>query len=70
MVSRISMEIPDFLKEKLLSYYPNNIVLKIIEGYKENKYVTLRINTVKSDKLEVTNILKKEMKKVSLLSIL
>lgn len=60
MVSRISMEIPDFLKEKLLSYYPDNIVLKIIEGYKENKYVTLRINTVKSDKLEVTNILKKE----------
>ena len=54
------MEIPDFLKEKLLSYYPDNIVLKIIEGYKENKYVTLRINTVKSDKLEVTNILKKE----------
>ena len=60
MVGRISMEIPEVLKEKLLSYYPDNIVLKIIEGYKENKYVTLRINTVKSDKLEVTNILKKE----------
>lgn len=54
------IEIPNFLKEKLLSYYNEEEVNKIIQGYEENKCVTLRINTVKSNKLEVTKILKEE----------
>ena len=54
------IEIPNFLKEKLLSYYNKEEVNKIIQGYEEKKYVTLRINVVKSNKLEVTKILKEE----------
>ena len=54
------IEIPNFLKEKLLSYYTEEEVNKIIQGYEEKKYVTLRINVVKSNKLEVTKILKEE----------
>lgn len=54
------IEIPNFLKEKLLSYYNEEEVNKIIQGYEEKKYVTLRINIVKSNKLEVTKILKEE----------
>ena len=54
------IEIPNFLKEKLLSYYNEEEVNKIIQGYEENKCVTLRINIVKSNKLEVTKILKEE----------
>lgn len=54
------IEIPNFLKEKLLSYYNEEEVNKIIQGYEEKKYVTLRINVVKSNKLEVTKILKEE----------
>ena len=54
------IEIPNFLKEKLLSYYNKEEVNKIIQGYEEKKYVTLRINIVKSNKLEVTKILKEE----------
>lgn len=60
MVSRIMIEIPNLLKEKLLSYYNEEEVNKIIQGYEEKKYVTLRINVVKSNKLEVTKILKEE----------
>ena len=54
------IEIPNLLKEKLLSYYNEEKVNKIIQGYEEKKYVTLRINVVKSNKLEVTKILKEE----------
>ena len=54
------IEIPNFLKEKLLSYYNEEEVNKIIQGYEEKKYVTVRINIVKSNKLEVTKILKEE----------
>ena len=54
------IEIPNLLKEKLLSYYNEEEVNKIIQGYEEKKYVTLRINVVKSNKLEVTKILKEE----------
>ena len=54
------IEIPNFLKEKLLSYYNEEEVNKIIQGYEEKKYVTLRINIIKSNKLEVTKILKEE----------
>ena len=46
------------LEEKLKEYYDN--YQDIINGYNEKRYVTLRINTLKSNALEVKEILKKE----------
>ena len=50
--------IPDFLKNKLLSQYGEEITTKIIEGYQNSRVVSLRINTIKSSKEEIITILK------------
>lgn len=50
--------IPDFLKNKLLSQYGEEITNKIIEGYQNSRVVSLRINTIKSSKEEIITILK------------
>ena len=42
------MQIPQFLDEMLQKQYNNEITNKIIEGYKDQRNVTLRINTIKS----------------------
>ena len=43
-------QIPQFFKEILLEQYGENITNQIIEGYSKQRLVTLRINTIKSDK--------------------
>lgn len=50
-------KLPEFLLNKLNNQYGEEITKKIINGYCEKK-VTVRINTLKSSKEEVCNILK------------
>lgn len=50
-------EIPQFLINKLTKQYPSSIN-DILNGYKENRATTLRVNTLKSSKEEIINILK------------
>ena len=67
------MEIPNFLKEKLLEQYDNATVKNIIEGLNKRRtlddkevifdkkmIVTLRVNTIKSNKEEIKEVLSKE----------
>lgn len=49
------MQIPEFFKEMLLKQYGENIANTIIEGYSKQRLVTLRINTIKSDKEKIKN---------------
>ena len=51
------MQIPQFLKEILQKQYNNEITNKIIEGYKEQRNVTLRINTIKTTKEKIKECL-------------
>ena len=44
------MEIPEFFKEMLLAQYGEELTQKIIEGYLKQRAVTLRVNTIKSNK--------------------
>ena len=46
-------QIPQFLKEILLEQYGEDVTSKIIEGYSKQRLVTLRINTIKTNKEEV-----------------
>ena len=41
-------QIPEFLKNMLLEQYGEKITEQIIEGYLKQKYVTLRVNKIKS----------------------
>lgn len=62
------MEIPEFLLEKLEKQYSKECIIKIIEGYKSKRLVTLRVNTLKTtvenvkDELDKNNIIYKEVK--------
>lgn len=49
--------IPEFLINKIKEQYPNDYE-KIIEGYNQKRISSLRINTIKSTKEEIINILK------------
>ena len=49
--------IPEFLINKIKEQYPNDYE-KIIDGYNQKRVSSLRINTIKSTKEEITNILK------------
>ena len=51
------MDIPNFLYEKLLKQYGEELTNKIIEGYSKNRPVTLRINTLKNNIQNVQIIL-------------
>ena len=46
-------QVPEFLKEMLLKQYRESTANKIIEGYSKQRLVTLRINTIKSDKEKI-----------------
>ena len=46
-------QIPEFLKEMLLTQYGESITNKIIEGYSKQRLVTLRINIIKADKEKI-----------------
>lgn len=52
--------IPDFLIEKLKSQYGEETTEKIINGYKQDRFTTLRINITKTTKEEILKILTKE----------
>jgi len=52
------MEIPDFLYKMLYQYYDEITVNKIIEGYNEKIFTTIRVNTIKTNKEDIKNILK------------
>lgn len=54
------MEIPDFFIKKLKEQYNENEVEKIKEGLQKRRNVTFRINTLKTNKEEIQNILKQE----------
>lgn len=41
--------IPDFLMQKLIKQYGENLSQKIVEGYGEQRVLTLRVNTLKTD---------------------
>ena len=54
--------IPNILYDKLKKQYDNETLERIVEGYHSKRYVTLRINTIKTTKeevLEVYELLKK-----------
>ncbi len=51
------MQIPKFLEEMLQKQYDNEIKNKIIKGYKEQRNVTLRTNTIKTTKEKVKECL-------------
>ena len=53
-------QIPQFFKEILLEQYGEEIANKIIEGYSNQRLVTLRINTIKTNKEEVKNKLEQQ----------
>lgn len=52
-------KIPEFLQEKLLKQYGQEITEQIINGYSEKRPVTLRINTIKSNRTRVIEELTK-----------
>ena len=51
------MQIPQFLEEMLQEQYNNEITNKIIKGYKEQRKVTLRVNTIKATKEKIKECL-------------
>ena len=51
--------IPEFLKNKLDNQYGTELTSKILEGYKKSRVVSLRINSIKTNKEEIINILNK-----------
>lgn len=53
-------QIPNFLHEKLLKQYGEQITNQIIQGYSKKRAVTLRANTLKTNANEIANNLKKE----------
>ena len=55
----MKQEIPQFLYDMLLEQYGENITNKIIEGYSNQRKVTLRINTIKSNKDKIKEDLNK-----------
>ena len=44
------MQIPEFFSEKLLAQYGEELIKQIIDGYSKQRAVTLRVNTIKSNK--------------------
>ncbi len=61
-------EIDKFLYELLIKQYGEEVTNKIINGYNQERPVTIRVNTIKSNLENIENELKKEnivFKKVS-----
>ena len=52
------MNIPEFLINMLKEQYGEEIAQKIIEGYTKNRYVTFRVNTLKSSVEKIEKELK------------
>ena len=49
------MQIPEFLYNNLVNDYGEEIALKIIDRFKLKRVVSLRVNTLKSNKEELEN---------------
>lgn len=52
-------KIPEFFSEMLIEQYGEDIANKIIEGYSKGRLVTLRVNTIKSNKEDIVKKLTK-----------
>ena len=50
---------PEFLNELLAQQYNEETINKILLGYKSNRKVTLRVNTLKTNAKNIKNILQK-----------
>lgn len=60
--------IPEFLIEMLRKQYGEELSKKIIEGYQEERKVTLRVNTIKTNSSEIEKVLEEnniKYKKIS-----
>lgn len=55
-------QVPEFLKEMLLQQYGEDTTKQIIDGYSKQRLVTLRINTIKSNK----EIIKQKLQEVGI----
>ena len=55
-------QIPEFVKQLFTNQYGEEITNKIIEGYSKRRVVTLRVNTIKTDKQNV----KKKLQEVGI----
>lgn len=49
--------IPEYLNKKLINEYGEELTTKILEGYKQSRVVSLRINTIKTTKDQVLKVL-------------
>lgn len=56
----LNNNIPNFLINKLENQYGKDLACKIIDGYNKKRYTTLRVNTLKSNNIEVEGILNNE----------
>lgn len=54
------INMPEFLIQMLEIQYGKEITENILEGYKQNRPITFRVNTLKTNVNEIENILKKE----------
>lgn len=54
------VEIPEFLKSKLLAQYGDEVTNKILDGYSKKRKVTFRINTIKTNFEKIKEELEKE----------
>ena len=53
-------QIPEFLINKLINQYGDELTKEIIKGYENKRKTTLRINTLKSSLDEVLEVFSKE----------
>ena len=51
-------KIPDFLFQMLVNQYGEKNTDEILDGYKQKRFTTLRVNTIKSNVEEIKNELK------------
>ena len=49
--------IPEFLNNKLINQYQEELTNKILDGYQTNRVVSLRINTIKTTKENILKVL-------------
>lgn len=49
--------IPEYLNKKLINEYGEELTTQILEGYKQSRVVSLRINTIKTTKEQVLKVL-------------
>ncbi len=52
------MNIPTYLNNLLINYYGNDITNEILNGFNQERITSLRVNTLKSSKEEVIDVLK------------